>query len=1103
MKARHWHTLILMLSSVIVRPAVAQQQLAAESRGPAVETRAAQALLARPVTVRFSGLPLGRAIDAIAAIGHVTVEYRLDVIARYTAPVTVDVSRIRLDAALNRALVGTSLKISPLPEGRIAVTERGDEARPVAAVAATITGVVTDERSRQGIGGAAILIEGTRLGAISGNDGRYRIANVPAGAHTVIARRIGYTQARQSVTVSDDQQVTVNFALEAVATSLNQVVITGTAGGEQRRSIGNAVSTINASEALSRSQAPNVSSLLNARAPGVVIAQNTGRLGAGPQVQIRGLSSIGLDNSPLLYIDGIRVNNLSASGPASVAASLGGVNSQVAGRLNDISPEDIESIEIIKGPAAATIYGTEAANGVIQIITKKGAGTKPQVRLQIQDGSIFFRDAAGRIPTNYVKDPNGNIVAWNGVESEAARGTPIFKTGQSRLFNGAVSGSRDPIQYYLSLTYKNDLGIESNNSSRQFNGHANLNVTPSSKFDFGTSLNFVQVNNHLGADVGPSAILGAELGHILLFPQARGFYPNWPAEYPAQLYDNSDGINRFTGSVTLNHRPNGWFSQHAVVGLDYTGEDARALERFAPPAIAALLPTTYAVGRIGQTLRQNTVVTGDYGGTAKFNLGSALSSATSIGGQLYRTEQNASFLGGLAFPGPGLETVSATATKTDPAQAQTINTTIGAYGQEQFGWHDRLFLTGALRVDNNSAFGQNFKWVTYPKVSAAWVINEEPFWHVGFVNTLKLRAAYGESGRAPAVFSALRTYNPVQGPNGTNAITAGSFGNADLQPERGKEVELGFEGQMLSRLNLDFTYYNKHTTNLIVNQAVAPSSGFAGNQIRNLGQVNNHGVELQATLQAVARENVQWEITGNIATAHNEIVNLGGLPTRIAPGQNNVKGYPINSFFARRVVSADRDPATGFATNVLCQGGPGQTPLACAQAPLVYVGSPTPTTTWSIGNTVTLAKRLRLYALVDSKRGSKLRNSVENNRCAGDIGVGLCEANYYPLKYSPLFLAQLSSNAESQGINDQFIQDASFVKLREISATYTLPSRFVPGFSGASFTLAARELHTWTKYRGPDPEVSASANVNGGGATWDQGLIPPLSRITATVNLNF
>lgn len=966
----------------------------------------------------------------------------------------------------------------------------------------TVVGQVTDASTRQGIVRAVVQIEGTRLSALTDQDGRYRIVNVPAGAHTVLARRIGYTRTLQAVTVTGDQSITANLVLQAAATLLNQVVVTGTAGAQERREIGNAVSTINAADQLSKSVAPDLGTLLTARATGVSVVQNSGRLGAGPNIQIRGVSSIGLNNNPLIYIDGVRVTNTTGGGPS--GGGFASQNSSVAGRLNDINPEEIESIQIIKGPAAATIYGTEAANGVIQIITKKGSGTKPQVSLQIQDGYIYFRDAEARLPTNYLKDKTGTIVPFNGVAAEKALGTPIFKTGQSRQYNLGLSGGVGLATYYVSANYENDLGVEPNNSLRQFSGHGNLNLAVSPALDIGTSLNFVQANNHLGADNGLSPMLGAVFGHPLLWikPGAEGFYPNVPPRFPQTLYDNSDGINRFTGSVTINHRPIGWFSQRLIAGIDYTGEDARGLEKFAPPDLAPFALATPG-GRIGQTLTSTTLATADYSGTVKVNLTRALTSSSSIGGQLYRTEINQSSLGGTNFPGPGVNTVSATATAVQATQTQVINTTIGGYGQQEFGFKNRFFLTGALRIDNNSAFGEKFKLITYPKVSVSWVVNEEPFWHVGFINTLKLRAAYGESGRAPAVFTALRTYTPVQGPGGTNAFTAGSFGNVDLQPERGKETEAGFESELFGRLNLDFTYYNKRTFNEIVAQAIAPSSGFSGNQFRNLGQVNNHGLELQATLQVLTGQTLAWEIAGNFSTAKNKIVSLGGLPSLVtAVSQANVVGYPVLSFFSRRVVSATQDPTTGAVSNVLCDGGPGIAPVACSSAPFVYVGTPAPTSTGSIANTVTLFGRLRLYALVDWRRGNVLYNGNELFRCTGALGAGICDVNFNPLKYSPTYVAQSNATvAFGQNAQDQFIQDASFVKLREVSATFTLPDRFLRGFRSASFTLSARELGLWSDYRGPDPEVRAGAG-NSLNAT-DQGLIPPLSRLTATLNLTF
>ena len=969
--------------------------------------------------------------------------------------------------------------------------------------AGAIVGRATDASTQLPVLAATVTVGKGLIRGTTDADGRYRLANVPAGLQTVAIRRLGFAGTTKSVTVVAGRDTTLDFALQRTAISLDQMIVTGTPGGEARRSIGNAVSTIDASDALSKSAAPSLSNLLSGRAAGVVVQSGTSRLGAAQAIQIRGRSSLSLDNSPLIYVDGVRVNSVTGTG-----ASAGGFSSQnsaVGGRLNDINPEDIESIEIIKGPSAATIYGTEAANGVIQVITKKGLGSgKAHFEFQVKGGTLAFANAAGRMPTNYFKDATGNVVAWNGVQSEAANGRPLFVTGTTREFSGSVSGGRDAVSYFLSGAFENDIGIEPNNSQRRFSTHVNLGVAATPELTFATSLNYVNLIAHLGVDVGASAMLGAELGHSLVFAGSRGFYPGWMPEVFQTLWDNPQAVNRFTGSETMTYQPYAWLSHRLVVGIDYTNEDDRNLERFAVPPLSTGLPPSTAAGSIGQTLRNSAFVTADYSGTATLAITPSFSSATSVGAQYYRTELNLSTLGGLGFPAPGVETISATATSIPGTQTYTLNTTIGGYVQQRFGWHDRLFLTAAVRVDNNSAFGNDFKWVTYPKVSASWVVNEEPFWKTNRVlDGLRVRAAYGESGRQPNAFAALRTFTPVQGPGGTNAVTTGSLGNANLKPERGKEFEVGLEGSLFGRLTFDLTYWNKRTFDEIVARGIAPSSGFAGSQVANLGEVDNAGVEVLLSFRALSRKNVDWVITGTLSTNGDKIKSLGGVPSIVASsGQFNVLNYPIGGIWSRHVVSADQDATTGLATNVLCEGGPGNAPMACATAPFVYLGTPTPSKTGTIANSVTLYRRLRLYALVDFRGGNKVYNAVEALRCAGQaLGVGVCDVNFNPKNYDPKFVAEMNAAAFAAQTRDQFYQDASFVKLREVSATYSFPD-WLPGLSRASITVAGRELRTWTNYRGLDPEVNffnAAVSSN----TIDQGVLPPMQSFVVSLSYKF
>lgn len=958
---------------------------------------------------------------------------------------------------------------------------------------AFVAGLVMDARTLEPLAGAQIVIEGTDQGALTDARGRFRIQNVGGTEVTLRVVLLGYRTLTQSVRVGDPS---VRIALEQTAIELDEVVVTGTPGGQLRRSIGNSVATINGAEALERSAAPTLGNLLNGRAPGVIILPSTGRVGSGPSIRIRGRSTLSLSSEPILYIDGVRVNNDVNSGPP--AGGFGAQNGRVASRLDDIDPEDIERIEIIKGPAAATIYGTEAANGVIQIVTKKGAAGESQWTARVQQGTAFFQDAEERIPTNYFRNPQtGTIEAWNPIAQESARGTPIFNNAHSQAYSLSLSGSRDQMSYYVSGTYDDQEGVEPNNWQKRFSGHANLRLAPTDNLDVSTSLHVVRSSADFGVDVGTSAMLGALYGHPLLFPANRGFI-FFPPELPQQLMHNLQDINRYTGGVTVNHRPAKWLAQRLTLGLDFTSDDSRALEQFAPPDLApfwASLGPANALGRIAQRLRNESYLTGDYSGTATFSLTPSLSSASSIGGQFVRKQLKSSQLGGRRFPAPGVETVSGTALPDAASQSVLVNTTVGVYAQQQFGYNERLFLTGAVRVDNNSAFGEDFDFVTYPKLSLSWVMSEEPWWRWGnVVDALKLRAAYGQSGQQPDAFAALRTLSSAARANGEIGVTPGSFGNPDLKPERGTELEVGFEAGLFDRLSLDFTYFNKRTKDAILQRQTAPSFGFPGNQFVNIGETSNRGFELQAGLQVLRQENFAWEIGGNIGTNEDKIEELGGIPFVGSGNLRSVEGYPISGFWSRRVVSADRDPTTHAITNILCDGGPGGEPVPCAQAALIFIGTQTPKAAGAISSTFTIRRRLTLYGLVDFKTGHKRLNSNEFLRCGGFVPV--CEAIYFPEGYSTEYLASIVRSSITASVFAPFIQDASFAKLREVSATYQIPDRWLgwTGASRAALTVAGRNLAIWTDYNGIDPEA---------GGVGDQAVLPQLTQFVATLNLTF
>jgi TonB-linked SusC/RagA family outer membrane protein len=975
----------------------------------------------------------------------------------------------------------------------------------------SVGGTVVAAASQIPLSGAQVAVQDQPgKGAVTDASGRFRIAGLAGGQVTLNVRMIGYRPETRTVQVG---VTNVRFLLTERPVELDQVVVTGTAGAQEQRTLGNSVARIDAASVVAETPVSSVQNLINGRAPGVVVMPGTGMIGSGSKIRIRGLSTFSLSGDPLVYVDGVRVNNETGSGLWVQAWGSG-----VVSRLNDFNPDEIESIEILRGPAAATLYGTEAARGVINIITKKGTDGGTRYSFVTRQGGNWFMNAAGRVPTNYWRDPTGQVQSLNVIQTENARGTPVFRTGRDEEYSGNVSGGMGPLRYFAGGEWINNQGAEPNNARNQFSGRTNLQITPSDKFDISSSLGYIQSNTQLSCEAGCG---GATWGAWFSTPAnlakncatadtscmwSRGFNSD-PPEVERVLQDWQD-INRFTGSLTANYRPFSWLTNRLAVGTDFTQEKNEELVPYITNPVARYYWAQNANGWKWNNRREIVFTTYDYNGTANVNVTPKVNSATSFGLQYYQKHISTITAYGQFFPAPGLETVSSAATKPTTLDDYLDNNTLGFYGQEQVGWQDRLFLTGALRVDNNSAFGKDIKWVTYPKASLSWVLNEEPFLKErlpSFVSTFKLRTAYGESGQQPEIFTALRTFQPVPGPNGTGALTPQALGNSRLGPERGKELEAGFDASFLGeRLGLNFTYYNTHTYDAILLHPVAPSTGFGGSsQYVNAGEIKNTGIEAMLKAQLIARQSYGWDVGLNVATNNGKVVKLSGGDTTISLGRISHRiGYAPWSWFERRVVSAQLD-STGkvIRSSVMCDDGKGGV-MNCYNAngrviaPKVYLGRTIPAVEGSVTSGIRFLTHFRLYTMVDFKTGYKKYDNNLRIRCQIFL---TCLENIEPLKYDAKKIAGMQSNAT---LVDWVITDAKFAKLREVSLDYEAPDTFARYFGARSLGLnvAARNLHTWTPYTGLDPEnffLSGSQNFI------DQAELPQLTSVVVTVRLNY
>jgi TonB-linked SusC/RagA family outer membrane protein len=866
---------------------------------------------------------------------------------------------------------------------------------------------------------------------------------------------------------------------------------------------------------------PDVSNIINGRAPGVIVTQGSGQVGSGPNIRIRGASSFSLGNQPLIYVDGVRLDNTMGAG-----INVQGFGSGIVNRLNDVNPEDIESIEIIKGPAAATLYGTEASNGVIQIITKSGKAGQSDITLTTRQGANWFANAEGRIRKNWAYEPGTTTpFEQNLFALERERGNPpIFETGRLQGYGASLRGGSDIARYFVAFDVDLDEGIEPDNTLGRYSTRANMTVNPSAAFDLTASIGYQQGRIGLACEAGCGGRMWATVyanAWLRDDPDFRGFR-SYPPEIISEAFDFWQDLSRLQYSLQMNHRPFNWLAQRLTVGQDRVVENNQEMaQRLDPDRFSPYFGSFTLSGYKWRQDRQVNRWTFDYSATISASLARSIKSSTTFGAQYFKLYEERLFAEGDEFPAPGLKVIDAAAI-TYGGDWHVENNTLGFFVQERLAFNDRIFLTGAVRGDDNSAFGRNYDFVLYPKLSATWVINEESFWNIGWVDALKLRAAYGTSGQQPGFFDAVRTYNPVTGGNGRPAATPSVFGNDSLGPEVGKEFEVGFEaGLFNSRLGVDFTYYHTRTSDAILSQSLAPSSGFPGSQFVNAGTIQNQGFEVQLSAIAVQSENLGIDFTLNLATNANKILDLGGVDQGqgflAAGSQMRVPGMPVAAYFDEKTLSATLN-GTGYdarTVNPMCDSGNpnglmrinsltgeetpvelGGDPVTCPgpDAPRLYLGNAIPTFEGSFATTITLFKNFRLYAMMDWKTGHR---KFDNNARVRQAVFWSSRENFFPEEYDPALIAEM----QSPNVLRSFVfSNASYAKLRELSLTWTIPPRFVFGAKRASITVAGRNLFIISGYSGLDPEAEF---LEFGYGVLEQDNTPQLAQFVTTLNITF
>ena len=952
-----------------------------------------------------------------------------------------------------------------------------------------VAGQVTDKDTHQPIAGAELLVSGTSLTTRSGANGRYRFAKVPVGQYQVQARLIGYATTTGRVTVTAGDTATLHLALAAAPVPLNAVVVSATGQELLQRELPNNVATIDAAKVTEEAAPDNAADLLNSRVPGVEVLQSGGTTGTGSRIRIRGATSLSLSNEPILVVDGVRLDNTAQAG--GLDAFTGG---QAPSRLNDLNPDDVESIQVVKGPSATVLYGTDAANGVIVVSTKQGRPGPARFSAYAEGGTL---NDVTNWPANYeAVDATGSPCSLTGVGPGGASCTiakvlsfnPLiqnspFRQGIRQHYGTNVSGGNEVTTYYVGGDFEREKGIYESNDLHKTSLRANLRSTVSSRADFTANVGYVSSNLALPQNdnnnqgIVSSGLLGnptpANLGYGFLTPAQ------------ANQISTTERVERFFGGLNLNFRPWSFLTLRGTAGYDVTNQGDNSLT---PPNVIPLSPAQLQ-GSAFQYRGQIFSYTGTFSATGSFHPSAIVSSNTSVGIQFYKNVWQQVQASG-RFVVSGSQGVSGVVFPTVHDTTAPF-VTLGGFAEEDVGIHDRLYLTAAVRGDRNSSFGVNFSTIYYPKFGASWVLSDEPFFpQLSWVSNLRLRAAWGKSGRAPGPLDALQFSLPVAvALSGTDVpgITIGSAGNTNLKPEQTREIETGFDADLWSqRLHFEATYYDKDSKDALVAVPIAGSLGLTNTRLDNLGEVSNKGVELQLIARVLSTANVGWNVTVSAWGNKNRVLSTGPGNTPIIFGlggatQRLEAGYPAGGYWG--LPYSYTTNSAGVVTGV------------SFGAADVFQGSSVPTHGGTLSTEVTILQRVRVYGLLDGRWGNKLDNATESFRCLFGICAALNLAGSSPADQAAALTAPVTETG--------FFQDAGFVKLREVSITYFAPAEWASriGARSVSLTVTGRNLATWTNYKGVDPEVNTIGQFNYSVAEFLTQ--PPVRSFLARVNLTF
>ena len=890
-----------------------------------------------------------------------------------------------------------------------------------------IRGTVSETGRAEVLIGANVFVVGTSLGASTNLEGQYVIKQVPPGTYTIRARYVGYKELSRDVKVVAGETATLDFALVATAVQLSEVVVTGQGVATEKKRLPSVVESVSSKD-IDLSPAKSVDQLLQGRVPGLMAYSPGGSPGSSARIMTRGIKSALGQPTPVIYVDGVRVDN---NYQGRLSNATGG---QISSSISDLLSGDIDHIEVIKGGAAATLYGAEAANGVIQVFTKKGIPGAIRWSANVTSGS--------------------DIEPMNDWTNEMTK-NKFFQAGLYQGYGLNAVGGSDVITYNASGKMSENKGVVTQDAldEKLYNLSTGLRVVVSELASLEVSASYAHDEYGIISNDNASASLLSNLEIEGRFDILTNQASKDSLFAQHMLTDWKENVNRWIFSTNFTYTPFSWWDNKFTVGVDYRKNENR---QYVPLEQGAFFGTVG--GLLSRSDREYKTITMNYTASFKVPDLGPVTQRIVAGAQGFRIDDREENGTGTTFRIPGTQIFSNASVVT----AQESNRELFSYGylaQDQIGIWNRLFFDLGVRFDGNSTFGTAIGIQTYPKAGVAYNISDESFYPEAvkpYMGSFKLRASWGKTGTFPPPFTRDRTFVSNIFFN-ESALSFGNPGNKDLKPENTTSVDAGFDAGFLDdRISVEFSWYRQITKDAMFTVTEDPAAGL-GTQRRNVGELFNQGIELSMRAIVVDNENVQVNMRGFFTTLKNRVNSLGGA----APF--TVAGF---SFAPQRVeegkevgiirVSKPRLEADGtYRGNV----------------DTVYVGSPVPKYTVSFGLDVTLFKDLTISGLMEGAWGNFILNQSLSRR----IVNGLANPALYQNEVALIpVVAPGSTPYNRNTASSVLVQPGDWFKIREISVRYRLPRSFIGGLvNGLAITASVRNVASFgVKATNVDPETS-------------------------------